>query len=587
MKSNCKRLFRVLFLMLAIPFFSDCEKDDFQDEQVYEENPFKTFSDFPELAGLYEKAVTNKISGIKTKTNGYNSLYDFYIDPSKVRKITTDIGDDYTMRIYRKTPLPDHAFENLVITTKKGQEPEAVLVKYLPDDFYIESWWQGTDVPFSGERYAIPVDLNKIQNKALVVCVTIDVPGDCTRPMESACDGYTYKNCITIGGYQHPGPKGNEGGSTGGGSNGSSSTTNQQGGGGTSVVTTPINVNPAELINMLGFHPRSKEAEWMTNFENNAEVGHVRFFLDDNKLPHETNPHPDAIRVAKTVIEVLSGAKDHTALTNKRELKLFLSIVTNRLKRANEQHRGVFNEITGATSSIDLALDDKSINPDALSVEDLQFIAKQYNTMYAVAESNIYNKENIRIVSNSVASAALLPQVKSLVGDLWPKNAEEWAALGQVMAPILLEAGLSVIPGADIIDVVKGIADNDYVMVTIALAGLAVDLAGGTLIKVAAKFTKAAYKGFKVVRAVGDGLVSLGKVLKKDGFSTAYESGVLTLKKKRTTPGPGPDNQVIASGEEAVKAYVKTSSKLDDLGLDAALRNDPNVVKALQKVDCN
>lgn len=582
MKSNCKTLFRLLILMLVIPFFSDCERDDHHEEYTHQEDPFKTFSDFPELAGFYEKSITNQAEISKSNSGNFNSLYDFSIDQSRVRKITRKTGTDYTMRIYRDNPLPDGAFENLVIKDQKGEEPKAWLVKYMPDDYYRESLYRSTDVPFTGDRYAVPLDFAKIQEKReSYYCVTITIEGDCSRPADSFCDDTTTRVCVNLG---SPGLEGQEGNGDLPSFDFSNVDTSGGGGGGTTVVTRPININPTELIDKLGFHPRSKEAQWISLFENDLAVVQIHHFIDDH-IQWTGGTPPDVLRDAKAVVEVLSGSKDHTALTNKRQLNLFLSIVSNRLRKANEEHRGQFPEITETTLSINLALEDTDINPDSLTVQDLQFIAKQYNTMYAIAESNVYNKENIRIASNSVASAALLPQIKSLVGSIWPKNAEEWAALGQIMAPMLLEVGLSVIPGADIIDVVKGIAENDYVMVTIALAGLAVDLAGGTLIKVAAKFTKAMYKGFKVVRAIGDNLVALGKVLKKDGYSTAFENGILTLKKKSNRPGQG--NGVIAKGDDAVKAYVKTSSKLDDLGLDAALRNDPNVVKALQKIDCN
>ena len=105
MKNNFRILFRLLILMLAIPFFSDCEKDDLHEEQAQPVAFFKTFSDFPELAGLYKKSVTDKTKELKSKTSNStdNSLYDFSIDRSKVLKAIGDNnGYDYSMRIFRE-----------------------------------------------------------------------------------------------------------------------------------------------------------------------------------------------------------------------------------------------------------------------------------------------------------------------------------------------------------------------------------------------------------------------------------------------------------------------------------------------------
>ncbi|MFD2563671.1 hypothetical protein [Aquimarina rubra] len=210
------------------------------------------------------------------------------------------------------------------------------------------------------------------------------------------------------------------------------------------------------------------------------------------------------------------------------------------------------------------------ISGQALRVKDL---ALGYPLANEETRIEILNK-----IGERSATVALAAPLKSIVGEYWPQSDEEWKAIGEIAAPLLLEVGLAAIPGSDIIEVVRGIANDDYWQVAAAIAGLTVDLFGATVVKVIAKFGKAVYKAFKIVRAVGDFLTEVGQVIAR-GFEIVYENAAAVLKDA--------SGRILAQGDDLVQSFLKTSGKLESLGLDPTLLNDPDIIKAFQRIDCN
>lgn len=158
-----------------------------------------------------------------------------------------------------------------------------------------------------------------------------------------------------------------------------------------------------------------------------------------------------------------------------------------------------------------------AINDPSLTLEDYVFMWQKSKEAYDIIKpyafqlSNLDSLEDINtiiplqqlsIAENNLTTVAFLPQVKSLIGDYWPQNQDEWLALGEILfqPSFLLEIGVGFIPGSSIIDVVTGLNEGDYVAISIGVAGLVVDAFGGTIIKAIGKIGKVAYKGFKVFK---------------------------------------------------------------------------------------
>lgn len=270
----------------------------------------------------------------------------------------------------------------------------------------------------------------------------------------------------------------------------------------------------------------------------------------------------ESLLTAQQVLDVVNEDAEVDSLITVLANKVFAAIMGIKIGTANQD-------------LVEYLTFFRDLDPDGtLGIDDWKYIAA--NALFLKGLSLAYPASNHEMAKRS-ATLSLLAPLKQLIGEYMPQTEAEWQAVGQILTPLLIEIGLAAIPGSDIIGVVQGIANNDYLAVALALGGLAADLFGATIVKVIAKFGKAAYKGFKIIRVLHGFLVEVGQIIAR-GYKVVYENGQAILKKA---------GQIIAQGDEVVESFVKTSGKLEALGLDDALLNDPDIIRAFQRIDCN
>ncbi|MHA7058270.1 HNH/ENDO VII family nuclease [Aquimarina sp. M1] len=298
------------------------------------------------------------------------------------------------------------------------------------------------------------------------------------------------------------------------------------------------------LLELIGDRLTGFEKDWVLTFANSAMTGKILDYIEDNDLSESAKD------TALSMIKVLAGTGSVNLFADIEEYKAFMGVISDGIKNRTILYR--HPEIGPMESNIDLNGALSHADLSTLSLSDWRFMAQNAIALKHNVENWDGDDSRFREISRSTAAIVLLPQVKSLTQDpsFWPQSPEEWKALGEIMMPFLLEIGLAAIPGSDIVEVVRGIADNDYIAVTLGLAGLTVDAFGGTIVKVVAKFGKAAYKSFKIIRAIGRSLDKVADVIRK-GFKFDVENGITVLKK---------NDEVLERGDEVEEAASKIAA---------------------------
>ena len=150
--------------------------------------------------------------------------------------------------------------------------------------------------------------------------------------------------------------------------------------------------------------------------------------------------------------------------------------------------------------------------------------------------------EQLRQVSEDASEVAVLEDNAN--NPFWPQNAEEWEAVLNVMAPLLLEVAIAFVPGSDVIELFRSLSNGDKIGVAIAVGGLIVDAVGGTAIKAAIKGAKIYKKATVIATKLGGAIISAGKAAKKGVKTTINSAGKLVLKKGDDVLESGGDNLV-------------------------------------------
>ena len=133
-----------------------------------------------------------------------------------------------------------------------------------------------------------------------------------------------------------------------------------------------------------------------------------------------------------------------------------------------------FSELSDMLLSV---VNDPSLEWDDYSymwnkTKDAYDILKPYTLQIAALDSlddinTVVPPLLLATAEKNLTTVAFLPQIKSIIGENWPQNAQQWSAIGTIMGQFLLEIGLAVIPGSDIIGVANGFSDGDYLAVTL------------------------------------------------------------------------------------------------------------------------
>ncbi|WP_318308921.1 hypothetical protein [Flagellimonas crocea] len=297
MKTNFKLLLTSLFVLLI---FNACNKT-FEEQLLLEESQLNEiitvkgqFDEFHELKKLYDDVVVKEI---KKNTADKKGEYNFQIDSTNVIKKSFENDNYYTFSVIREDDIWPN-FENLVISNKDGQDPEAYLFVYIPDEAYLESFKENPNTAFSGSIEAKPLDYEKLMASA----------GGCINYTTEICnygghtdnglgegvagpgcqDTYIVNNTVC---FISPNPfdgVGGGGGSSDGGSGGGGGSSNDSDLPlADSDVITKIVVTHEQLHQLnsdLGFVYASPEAYWVRDSKNKYEVSRVIEFVEANKI---------------------------------------------------------------------------------------------------------------------------------------------------------------------------------------------------------------------------------------------------------------------------------------------------------------
>lgn len=286
-----------VLLLLLLPFYA-CN-ETFEEQIVLEESQSHgiitvkaQFDEFPELGELYRKTVTEQT---QLSEMGKKNSYDFQIDSINVIKKSFENDDYYTFGLIGENDFWPH-FENLVIANKEGQEPEAYLFRYSPDENYLERFQKNPKASFSGTIEAEPLDYERlIASSGGCITYTTEMcnydghvdNGNGPGVAGPACeDTYIVTNTVCFIG-PNPFDGSSSGGSSGSGSGG--------GGGGSSndsdlpledsdVITIPaVPIEDLHQLNSdLGFTYASSEATWLRDRDNENVARALINFLELN-----------------------------------------------------------------------------------------------------------------------------------------------------------------------------------------------------------------------------------------------------------------------------------------------------------------
>jgi len=318
------------------------------------------------------------------------------------------------------------------------------------------------------------------------------------------------------------------------------------------------------------------QKDWL--YGHATEAGKIDDFLDAHRSGGVASA--DAKSFAKEVVDILRDTKNISALNTTLKNENFITIIGNTLQSRNQnlytELNTVFNEY----------------NPSSLlSLNEMQIASQKTKEIYDIAgkdynlnfnDINQFSIVERRIILENSVFLSIFPTISS-IGQYWPKNAEEWAVIGNLFEQFLPELLLGFIPGSSIIDVIKGFNSGDTVAIALGLAGVLVDAFGGSIFKGLAKAGKIIYKVFKSFKTLYKFIRIVKKALVK-GYKLVLEGDVVKFFRKS-------DNVHIASslsnvltlkfpafGGDIVSHHSKTSTLLGKF-----LEGAPNGTDALIK----
>ncbi|WP_142785928.1 hypothetical protein [Changchengzhania lutea] len=152
-----------------------------------------------------------------------------------------------------------------------------------------------------------------------------------------------------------------------------------------------------------------------------------------------------------------------------------------------------------------------------------------FNTFF----SSLDAQEQESYTKNTMETA-LFSSVKSIVGEFWPQNAEEWGVLFKLMGPLLLEIGIEFLPGGGVFnagkDTLAGFANNDYTAAVIGIVGIVMEFVPwAKLAKIATKIYDVGRSAFKIFKIAYNFLASIATAI-ENGIKTVLDSsGILKL----------------------------------------------------------
>lgn len=439
----------ILFFSISL-FFSSCEKDEFinysQNQEKKTSYSQKTFGNIQKTE-KFKEAFKKVFETKKQALNSQNRLktvmeenYGFTIDTNAVSIISSEKYTSYTMLIHRI--IDDETFyENLVIQNDSLNNTKAYILKYKLKSQLIPHE-EHHSYEQDTEITVTPIIYDNTQSKMIEECSIVMVTY-CPYRFEHVAGLSCYNNPERL--YQKPKEKcisyddgSDNDGPGGSGSNG--------GGSSTSIHTTPIvlNTNPVKFF------------EKFFSFE-------------------------DAIFYAPSRFQSIEKQFS------------YLGAVGKFLKQTS------FYELGDV-------LFDLSINQTTLNESEAELMVSKtveiLNLIKNVSSFDQLSLNDQKIVATNSLFLSFLPNVSSIIGDYWPKTAEEWAVINDLIKQFLPELILGFVPGSSVLDVVSGIDKGDATTVTLGIAGILVDTFGGSIFKGIGNASKVSYKVFKSFKII-------------------------------------------------------------------------------------
>ncbi|MGB5944374.1 MAG: hypothetical protein WBG71_15925 [Leeuwenhoekiella sp.] len=216
--------------------------------------------------------------------------------------------------------------------------------------------------------------------------------------------------------------------------------------------------------------------------------------------------------------------------------------------------RGAFGEMQDLNDAL-LA------NPD-LEGQDLDFMvqmkadALEQLVYDALSKQFVTESGGLEKITRSETALAAFMHIKDMAKAYWPQDQQEWGVVLDMATPVLLELGVSFIPGGALLtdseDALAGLQTGDYLAATLLVVDLTLDFVPWTKVaKIGKKMYDTFSTLFKIVKTLGSHLKAAGQAIQR-GFEFAHD-GVVKLFKKETDPTKISAKQVIAKGDKVTK----------------------------------
>jgi hypothetical protein len=186
MKTKFKKVIPVLILLIAL-IFNSCET---QEEIVRNDNKnvnvenksFKELENNSLFNRAYSKFNITKLARTTSRT-GIEDTYNFTIDPSLIKVITSDEKVSYNFLV-RRDSIDTGKYENLVLEVKNSEEVSAYIFKYLE---YNDEVSYKNGLP---EIMLLNLEGENLENRIIQFCYKIPVAVSCNQA--GTCGETTY-----------------------------------------------------------------------------------------------------------------------------------------------------------------------------------------------------------------------------------------------------------------------------------------------------------------------------------------------------------------------------------------------------------
>ena len=548
---------KLIGFFLLITALISCEKEynEIIDEETSNEqltDPYSVHSfdelnisgnaDFSNALAHYGQ-ITDKVA--KADVTGKNTkdkeLYNFTLDSSTVNQVNLEKYSSFTFKVNRPYPTPTYT-ENLVIDKYSTGNIRAFLIKYIPSE-ETKMIEEHNTVHFVGERVVQRLDPDMLGLSARDWCVPVvelwcrwgsedHIAGP--RCIEEAKSSNSVGTRLFLNNTEHCTEIADDDFTTGGGSSPDPGSGGTSGGGG------------------IGGDP---------------DMGTVGTFPNGITTLDSDDDLPLITQWETVVINPLPENPTEKELEEKNKALIAYLYTLN-----------------GSVHSEFISILTSNLNDPSLNLADKVWLWERNKKMFELVSfysydtditfDDFYNRLSFsdkKILDKNAAETALLSSVKSVVGQYWPKNADEWAGLFKIMSPLLVDVGIEFLPSGGIVnacrDTFAGLTTGDYTTAVIGVVGVVMEFVPwAKLAKIAAKvydIGKSAFKIFKVAYTfLADIAATLGK-----GFKTILDGDNLKLFDKF-------DN-LIAQGDDVRKFALAFGTRIDDLVTDVAKINLP------------